>query len=251
MVRLIHTGLYDFDVTHVPLHVYRYSSGTLDFDEFVTMIRKLKPASTSDNRQAGHAQLAGFEALRTSQDPICSALLQGLYQVVPPAGRVSAGAVLFNLRGLGFADDGAAALLLALFAWSPLARASDDDPDAPPRIPPDSAATNLSTESRLVALRAAWTVLGGAVIVRTAGSNAMGMRQSMFGGPVTLLTVTRLHRHAITLSHRHTVPPCHRHTHLLHGDKVPPSHRPTVPPSRLPTAPFPGEPTGRHDPSRR
>jgi Ca2+-binding EF-hand superfamily protein len=86
-------------------------SGTIDFDEFVSLVRRLKPRAASRNGHA--ASIAAFNSL-TTQGPK-RGRPRALRRAVPVPRRSEVGIMLLTLRDFGYDDEQSIGLLQALF----------------------------------------------------------------------------------------------------------------------------------------
>ena len=88
-------------------------SGTLDFDEFVLLVRRLKPRVQSRNgRAAGLTAFDGLTRVKRGKP-------RALRATVPPARRGDAGLILLTLRDFGYDDNQSLAILQALYPPPP------------------------------------------------------------------------------------------------------------------------------------
>ena len=96
------------------------ASGTLDFDEFVLLVRRLKPKSAA--RAGRAAGLNAFDTLTRSS----SGRPRALRASVPVARRDEAGLVLLTLRDFGYDNDQLISILQALYPSPPPPPVSDE-----------------------------------------------------------------------------------------------------------------------------
>ena len=148
-------------------------SGKIEFDEFVTMIRKLKPKNKA--RNSAEACSTAFLELTN----VKNGRPREVRQIVPVPRRAEAGATLLTMRDLGYDDEAILSILLALYSHH-APEAPDGSVNATANV---GGVVSHSIERNdggggsggggggggghpLVPLRAAWTALGGGELVR-------------------------------------------------------------------------------------
>ena len=143
------------------------NSGELDFDEFVQMVRRLKPKGSTRNwRAAGASAFDNLTGGRTGKP-------RALRRAVPMERRAEAGALMLVLRDFGYDDDQLLAVLQGIY------------PPLPPekkRVVGDSATqvqkraeanqthivrtAEWAAETGMSVMRGAWGAFGGGELVK-------------------------------------------------------------------------------------
>ena len=140
-------------------------NGSLDFDEFVLLVRRLKPRAVGRNGRV--AALNAFETLTAPRGRA-----RTLRASVPYARRTQAGLLLLTLRDFGYDDDQILGFLQALYP--PVHTASTDGPAASSmnsRAPTaskqssDKQAADRAAEFDIRTIAGAWDSLGGGELV--------------------------------------------------------------------------------------
>lgn len=160
-------------------------SGFVEFDEFVLMVRRLKPKGVVKNN--AEACAAAFESLTN----VRSGRPKQLRRVVAAHRRAEAGSLLLTLRDLGYDDDQLLAILSAFYAETEAdAKASHGDSPAHPTGNGTGAGSgagigtgsnsNYTGGNRLAPVRAAWSALGGGELVRLP-ANPFDFKKTMGG----------------------------------------------------------------------
>ena len=150
-------------------------SGKIDFDEFVSMIRKLKPKNKA--RNSAEACSTAFLVLTN----VKNGRPREVRQIVPVPRRAEAGAMLLTMRDLGYDDEAIISILLALYSHH-----APEEPDGSVNSNVNNGGVVSHSIERnggggsgsgggggggggghpLVPMRAAWTALGGGELVR-------------------------------------------------------------------------------------
>ena len=149
------------------------NSGKIDFDEFVSMIRKLKPKNKA--RNSAEACSTAFLVLTN----VKNGRPREVRQIVPVPRRAEAGAMLLTMRDLGYDDEAIISILLALYSHH-----APEEPDGSVNSTVNNGGVVSHSIERnggggsgggggggggghpLVPMRAAWTALGGGELVR-------------------------------------------------------------------------------------